>query len=263
MTLGLKITNVFKTWNPDGTDPVPAVRNLSLEVELGEFVVLLGPSGCGKSTLLYIVAGLENATEGSVTFDGLEVTEPSPERSLIFQEAALYPWLTVRDNITFGLKIAGQSPEKQEEAAERLLRLVGLVGAGDKRPHELSGGMRQRAALARALAMKPMVLLMDEPFAALDIQTRARMQGHLLNIWESSKASVLLVTHSIEEALALADRVVVFTARPGQIKAEIPISAARPRDMRSPEMIDLAIQCEALLAEEVEKSFKEQEQELA
>lgn len=263
MTLGLKISNVSKTWNPDGPEPVPAVRNLTLDVALGEFVVLLGPSGCGKSSLLYIVAGLEDATEGSVSFDGLEVTEPSPERSLIFQEASLYPWLTVRDNITFGLKMSGQSPQKRDEAAEKLLRLVGLVGAGSRRPHELSGGMRQRAALARALSMKPKVLLMDEPFAALDIQTRARMQGHLLNIWESSKASVLLVTHSIDEALALADRVVVFTARPGQIKAEIPINAPRPRDMRSPEMVELARQCEGLLAEEVEKSFREQEQELA
>ncbi|MCA0997234.1 ABC transporter ATP-binding protein [Alloyangia pacifica] len=257
--LGLSIKNVSKTWNPDGPEPVPAVRNLTLDVALGDFVVLLGPSGCGKSSLLYIVAGLEDATQGSVTFDALEITEPSPERSLIFQEASLYPWLTVKDNITFGLRIAGKSPREMDETAERLLRLVGLVGAGNKRPHELSGGMRQRAALARALAMKPKVLLMDEPFAALDIQTRARMQKHLLDVWESSGASVLLVTHSIDEALALADRIVVFTARPGQIKAEIRLDQARPRDLRSPEMIDLARRCEALLAEEVEKSFKEQE----
>ncbi|MBC57550.1 MAG: ABC transporter ATP-binding protein [Confluentimicrobium sp.] len=259
MTLGLSIKTVSKMWNPDGPEPVSALSNLSLDVAIGEFVVLLGPSGCGKSTLLYIVAGLEAATQGSVTFDGLEVTAPSPERSLIFQEASLYPWLTVKDNITFGLKIAGHSLEKREKAADRLLRIVGLAGAGDRRPHELSGGMRQRAALARALSMEPKVLLMDEPFAALDIQTRARMQKHLLDIWETSGASVLLVTHSIEEALALADRVVVFTARPGQIKAQLSIDAPRPRDLRSPEMIELARQCEALLAEEVEKSFQEQE----
>jgi NitT/TauT family transport system ATP-binding protein len=175
MTLGLSLKNVSKIWNPESPDPVPAVLNLSLEVKNGEFVVLLGPSGCGKSSLLYVVAGLEGATQGSVTFDGLEITTPSPERSLIFQEASLYPWLTVQDNITFGLKIAGATETKMAKAADRLLRLVGLVGAGDKRPHELSGGMRQRAALARALAMEPKVLLMDEPFAALDIQTRARM----------------------------------------------------------------------------------------
>ena len=145
------------------------------------------------------------------------------------------------------------------ELGQRVGENVGLGGAGDKRPDELSGGMRQRAALARALAMDPKVLLMDEPFAALDIQTRARMQEHLLTIWRASGASVLLVTHSIDEALALADRIVVFTARPGQIKAEIAIDAPRPRDLRSPEMIDLARRCEALLAEEVTKAFQEQE----
>lgn len=257
--LGLSIANVSKVWNPDGADPVPAVTNLTLDVALGEFVVLLGPSGCGKSSLLYIVAGLENATSGTVTFDGLPVTQPSPERSLIFQEAALFPWLSVRDNVGFGLSIRGGQPEVRKEKVDALLRMVGLGGAGDRRPDELSGGMRQRAALARALAMDPKVLLMDEPFAALDIQTRARMQDHLLTIWRASGASVLLVTHSIDEALALADRIVVFTARPGQIKAEITVDAPRPRDLRSPDMIDLARRCEALLAEEVSKAFKEQE----
>jgi NitT/TauT family transport system ATP-binding protein len=257
--LGLSIANVSKVWNPDGADPVPAVTNLTLDVALGEFVVLLGPSGCGKSSLLYIVAGLEDATSGTVTFDGLPVTQPSPERSLIFQEASLFPWLSVRDNVGFGLSIRGGLPGLRAEKVEKLLRKVGLGGAGDKRPDELSGGMRQRAALARALAMDPKVLLMDEPFAALDIQTRARMQDHLLTIWQASGASVLLVTHSIDEALALADRIVVFTARPGQIKAEIKVDTARPRDLRSPEMIDLARRCEALLAEEVTKAFKEQE----
>ena len=257
--LGLSITNVSKVWNPDGPTPVPAVTNLTLDVAVGEFVVLLGPSGCGKSSLLYIVAGLEEATSGTVTFDGLPVTKPSPERSLIFQEAALFPWLSVRDNVGFGLSIKGGLPGLRAEKVDKLLRMVGLGGAGDKRPDELSGGMRQRAALARALAMDPKVLLMDEPFAALDIQTRARMQEHLLTIWRASGASVLLVTHSIDEALALADRIVVFTARPGQIKAEIAIDAPRPRDLRSPEMIDLARRCEALLAEEVTKAFQEQE----
>ena len=257
--LGLSIANVSKVWNPDGPNPVPAVTNLTLDVALGEFVVLLGPSGCGKSSLLYIVAGLEDATSGSVTFDGLPVTQPSPERSLIFQEASLFPWLSVRDNVGFGLSIKGGQPGARKDKVDALLRMVGLGGAGDRRPDELSGGMRQRAALARALAMDPKVLLMDEPFAALDIQTSARMQDHLLTIWRASGASVLLVTHSIDEALALADRIVVFTARPGQIKAEITVETPRPRDLRSPEMIDLARRCEALLAEEVTKAFKEQE----
>ncbi|OSP53406.1 ABC transporter ATP-binding protein [Pseudoruegeria sp. SK021] len=259
MTLGLSISNVTKTWNPDGSSPTPAVRNLTLDVNLGEFVVLLGPSGCGKSSLLYMVAGLEEATSGSITFDGLEITQPSPERSLIFQEAALFPWLSVRDNVGFGLQIKGITQTKRRQKVDDLLKLVGLAGAGDKRPHELSGGMRQRAALARALAMDPKVLLMDEPFAALDIQTRARMQDHLLRIWRETGASVLLVTHSIDEALALADRIIVFTSRPGQIKAEIKIDQPRPRDLHSPEMVDLARRCDALLAEEVNKAFAEQE----
>ena len=259
MTLGLSIKGVFKTWNPNSTNPVSALQNINLDVSLGEFVVLLGPSGCGKSSLLYILAGLEQASAGIAEFDGLTILKPSPERGLIFQEASLYPWLTVKDNITFGLKIKGLSSSKREIAAERLLKLVGLMGAGDHRPNQLSGGMRQRAALARALAMEPKVLLMDEPFAALDIQTRARMQTHLLDIWQASQASIILVTHSIDEALALADRVVIFTSRPGQIKDEIIVKEPRTRDLRSPKMIELARRCEELLAEEVDKAFKEQE----
>ena len=259
MTLGLSIKEVYKTWNPNSANPVSALQNINLDVSLGEFVVLLGPSGCGKSSLLYILAGLEQASAGITEFDGFPILKPSPERSLIFQEASLYPWLTVKDNITFGLKIKGLSSSKREIAAERLLKLVGLMGAGDHRPNQLSGGMRQRAALARALAMEPKVLLMDEPFAALDIQTRARMQTHLLDIWQASQASIILVTHSIDEALALADRVVIFTSRPGQIKDEIIVKEPRTRDLRSPKMIELARRCEELLAEEVDKAFKEQE----
>ena len=259
MAKGLSITNLTKTWNADGPAPVPAVRNLSLDVEPGEFVVLLGPSGCGKSSLLYIAAGLEEPTSGKITFDDLPITEPSPERSLIFQEAALFPWLTVRDNVGFGLSIRGGQPAARAERVEALLKQVGLGGIGDRRPDQLSGGMRQRVALARALAMKPKLLLMDEPFAALDIQTRARMQDHLLAVWRDSGASVLLVTHSIDEALALADRIIVFTARPGQIKAELKIDAPRPRDLYAPDMVALARECEALLAEEVTKAFAEQE----
>ena len=259
MTLGLQIKNISKTWNPDSFNPVVALKNINLDVTLGEFVVLLGPSGCGKSSLLYILAGLEDATKGVAEFDGHQILKPSPERGLIFQEASLYPWLTVKDNITFGLKISGLSISKREAAADRLLKLVGLKGTGDQRPHQLSGGMRQRAALARALAMEPKVLLMDEPFAALDIQTRSRMQTHLLDIWQASQASILLVTHSIDEALALADRVIIFTSRPGKIKDEIKVNEPRPRDLRSPKMIKLARRCEELLAEEVEKAFKEQE----
>jgi NitT/TauT family transport system ATP-binding protein len=259
MTLGLTMQSVSKTWNPDGPEPVPALKDVSIDVALGEFVVLLGPSGCGKSSLLFMVAGLEPPTGGAITFDGLAVSEPGPERSLMFQESSLFPWLSVGDNVAFGLKIRGVAPGKRAERVDALLKRVGLAGAGDRHPSELSGGMRQRVALARALAMDPKVLLMDEPFAALDIQTRARMQNHLLQMWSATQCSVLLVTHSVEEALALADRIIVFTARPGEIKAEIKIDEPRPRDQYSPRMIELAKHCGGLLRDEVEKAFREQE----
>ena len=178
---------------------------------------------------------------------------------MIFQEASLYPWLTIADNVSFGLKLHGVSASERRASALELLRKVGLSDAANKRPDELSGGMRQRAALARALAMHPKVLLMDEPFAALDIQTRAKMQGHLLDTWRASGASVLLVTHSIEEALALADRIVVFTARPGRIKEIVPVDLPRPRSMRDPQIIALQQQLADLLADEVDRAFLEQE----
>jgi NitT/TauT family transport system ATP-binding protein len=178
---------------------------------------------------------------------------------MIFQEASLYPWLSIADNVSFGRKLQGVAASERRSIALELLRKVGLSDAANKRPDELSGGMRQRAALARALAMQPKVLLMDEPFAALDIQTRAKMQGHLLDAWLASGASVLLVTHSIEEALALADRIVVFTARPGRIKEIVPVDLPRPRSMRDPQLIALQQQLADLLADEVDRAFLEQE----
>jgi NitT/TauT family transport system ATP-binding protein len=178
---------------------------------------------------------------------------------MIFQEASLYPWLTIADNVTFGLKLQGVFPEKRQRIAQDLLLKVGLADAANKRPDELSGGMRQRAALARALSMRPKVLMMDEPFAALDIQTRAKMQSHLLEAWRASGASVLLVTHSIDEALALADRIVVFTARPGRIKDIVPVDLPRPRSLRDPRCIELSQRLADLLADEVDRAFLEQE----
>jgi NitT/TauT family transport system ATP-binding protein len=251
--------NLRKVWNPGTSKALTAIDGLSLDVAPGEFVVLLGPSGCGKSSLLYMVAGLESPTAGELLCDGKPITGPAPDRGMIFQEASLYPWLTVAENVSFGLKIQGIPAAERAAAAQVLLRKVGLADAGGKRPDELSGGMRQRAALARALAMKPKVLMMDEPFAALDIQTRAKMQGHLLEAWQASGASVLLVTHSIEEALALADRIVVFTARPGRIKQIVQVDLPRPRSMRDPRMIELQQQLADLLADEVDRAFLEQE----
>jgi NitT/TauT family transport system ATP-binding protein len=253
------IEGVSKIWNPDGATPLLALDDLSFEVKRGEFVVLLGPSGCGKSTLLYMIAGLESTSAGRIECDALPVTGPSSERGMIFQEASLYPWLTLAENVTFGLGLRGMSAQQRREVAGKLLRKVGLGDMLDKRPDELSGGMRQRVAVARALAMQPMVLMMDEPFAALDVQTRAKMQDFLLEIWRDSGASVILVTHSIDEAIALADRIVVFTSRPGRVKCDLSIDLPRPRNPRDPACRLLNDQLTDLLADEVDRAFADQQ----
>ena len=255
----ISMRRLGKVWNPGTLKALTAIEDLDLEVAAGEFVVLLGPSGCGKSSLLYMVAGLEPPSCGELLCEGLPITGPAPDRGMIFQEASLYPWLTIADNVAFGLKLAGMPAPQREARALELLRKVGLGDAAAKRPEELSGGMRQRVALARALSMQPKVLMMDEPFAALDVQTRAKMQGHLLEIWRSSQASVLLVTHSIEEALALADRIVVFTARPGRIKEIVPVDLPRPRASRDARYVALQQHLADLLADEVDRAFLEQE----
>ena len=250
---------VGKTWAEGTVRAHEALRDIDLDIAPGEFVVLLGPSGCGKSTLLYLVAGLEAQTGGLIASFGDPVEKPSPDRSLIFQETSLFPWLTVWQNVSFGLSIRGAPEAERRAAATEALARVGLSAAVDKRPDELSGGMRQRVAVARALAMRPKVLLMDEPFAALDVQTRAKMQDFLLDVWRDSGASVLFVTHHIDEAVALADRVVVFTARPGRIKSILPIGLPRPRDPFSPEAEALRRQLTAELKAEVDRAFAEQE----
>lgn len=254
---------VGKTW-AEGTERAhEALRDIDLDVAPGEFVVLLGPSGCGKSTLLYLIAGLEPASTGEIWSFRDPATSPSPDRSLIFQETSLFPWLSVWQNVSFGLSIRGDNVEERRAVAKEALARVGLSEAFDKRPDELSGGMRQRVAVARALAMRPKVLLMDEPFAALDVQTRAKMQDFLLDVSKASGASVLFVTHSIDEAIALADRVVVFTSRPGRIKTIVPIAMPRPRDMFAPECVALRRQLTEALRSEVDRAFAEQEGALA
>jgi NitT/TauT family transport system ATP-binding protein len=250
---------VGKTWSPDSERAHVAIRDIDLDVAPGEFVVLLGPSGCGKSTLLYLIAGLETATTGELWSFGERVDDPSPERSLIFQETSLFPWLSVWQNVSFGLAIRGLPASDRRARAREALQRVGLSAAFDKRPDELSGGMRQRVAVARALTMRPKVLLMDEPFAALDVQTRVKMQDFLLDVWRDSGASVLFVTHHIDEAIALADRVVVFTARPGRIKTIVPIDLPRPRDPFSPEGERLRAELTELLKSEVDQAFAGQE----
>jgi NitT/TauT family transport system ATP-binding protein len=250
---------VTKVWAAGTARAHPALRDIDLDIAPGEFTVLIGPSGCGKSTLLYLVAGLEPETDGEIWSFGDRVAAPSPDRSLIFQETSLFPWLTVWQNVSFGLSIRGMRAAERKAVAREALHRVGLTEAIDKRPDELSGGMRQRVAVARALAMRPKVLLMDEPFAALDVQTRTKMQDFLLDVWRDSSASILFVTHHIEEAIALADRVVVFTARPGRVKTVVPIDIPRPRDPFSPRSEALRKELTDILRDEVDRAFAEQE----
>jgi NitT/TauT family transport system ATP-binding protein len=215
-----------------GGAPVQALQPVDLTVADNGFVTLLGPSGCGKSTLLRIVAGLDQPTSGRVLLDGSEVAGPGPDRGMVFQSYTLFPWLTVRENIGFGLREKGLPRAEQERISGLYLQRVGLHGFADHHPRQLSGGMQQRTALARALANDPAILLLDEPFGALDNQTRALMQELLLGIWEQDRKTVLFVTHDIDEAIFMASEVVVLTARPGRIKARVPIPLPHPRDYR-------------------------------
>ena len=216
---------------PAGRDkpPMPALLPVDLAVADGEFITILGPSGCGKSTLLRIVAGLDRPTTGRVVLDGREVTRAGPDRGMVFQSYTLFPWLTVRQNIAFGPRERGLPPTEQQRTADDFIARVGLTGFADHYPKQLSGGMQQRTALARALANDPGILLLDEPFGALDNQTRSLMQELLLGIWEAMRKTVLFVTHDIEEAVFMANRVIVISARPGRIKCELPIPLPHPR----------------------------------
>ncbi|NJO24290.1 MAG: ABC transporter ATP-binding protein [Sphingomonadales bacterium] len=206
-----------------------AIADISLDVAEGEFVSILGPSGCGKSTLLYIVGGFVQPTEGTVTVDGKPVTGPGPDRGPVFQEFALFPWKTVLGNVMYGPLERGMAKSKAEERARALIALVHLTGYENFYPKELSGGMKQRVAIARTLAYGPSILLMDEPFGALDAHTRTGLQNELLEIWERDRKTVLFVTHSVEEAIFLSDRVVVLTRSPGRIKETVRIDLPRPR----------------------------------
>ncbi len=244
------LSKVFTT----GKRRIVALEGMSIDVADGEFVCLLGPSGCGKTTVLRIIAGLEPATDGAVLVHGKKVESAGPERGMVFQEFALFPWRTVRRNIEFGLEIRGVSEKSRHEMSSDLIDLVGLKGFEDAHPDELSGGMRQRVGIARALANEPTVLLMDEPFGSLDAQTRNLMQKELLRIWSATKKTVLFVTHSVDEAVFLADRIVVMTARPGTVREIIPVSLPRPRDRTSAEFIAVRGRVLAELDEEFEKA---------
>jgi NitT/TauT family transport system ATP-binding protein len=252
----VRVESVTKTYPGPGGVPLVALEDVSLDVGDGEFVTILGPSGCGKSTLLQVVAGLEAPTGGRVRFD--DAPPGVPLTGVVFQEHALFPWRTVRDNITFGLEVRGVSAAERRDAARRLLALVGLDGFADRYPHHLSGGMRQRVAIARALAVEPALLLMDEPFSALDAQSRALMQLELLALWERTRRSILYVTHQIQEAVLLGDRVVVMTRRPGRIRAILSVPLSRPRDERTmldPRFVSLVDECWQLIKHDAREAL--------
>ncbi|MDQ8024104.1 MAG: ABC transporter ATP-binding protein [Moraxellaceae bacterium] len=232
---------------------IDAVSNVSLDVQPGEFVSIIGPSGCGKSTLLNIVAGFLKPSDGKVLLDGAPIKGPGADRGVVFQQYSLFPWMSVRKNVEFGLKMQGVSANARTSAARTLLGLAGLLAFENHYPDQLSGGMKQRVGIVRALATSPQVMLMDEPFGALDSQTRVVMQEILTNMWQQLRLSVMFITHDIEEAVFLSDRVYVMTARPGRIKAEIPIPLPRPRtpDMTSsPTFLALVRQLKSLIREE-------------
>ena len=229
MTPFIAIDAVEKTFSRRGADVV-ALKHIDLDVGLGEFVCLLGVSGCGKSTLLKIIAGLEQPSAGRVLIDGAPLAGPHAEAGVVFQDHGLFPWMTARKNVAFNLKARGVAAAARARITDELIATVGLAGFEDKYPHELSGGMRQRVGIARALTTKPKLLLMDEPFGALDAQTRSVMQTELLRIWALYRTSVLFVTHGVEEAIYLADRIVIMTPRPGRIRRVVQVDLPRPRD---------------------------------
>lgn len=236
----INIKNISKAYEGEDGETVQALRNINLEIQDGEFVCIVGPSGCGKSTLLEIVAGLQKQTEGSVFLDDTPVNGPSRDIGVVFQDAALFPWRTIKRNILYGMETAGVPKKDQEERLEYYLQLMGLKGFENKYPSQLSGGMRQRAGIARTLIMNPKVTLMDEPFSAVDHLTRCTLQEELIRIREKEKKTVLFVTHDINEAVYLADRVILLTPRPGKIQSEYQIRLPHPRSRMDEYLVQTA-----------------------
>ena len=243
------VEGLCKTFRAGGRE-VAALDGIDLEVAPGELVCLLGPSGCGKSTLLNAIAGFTRPTAGGVRTGGRPVTGPGPDRAMVFQEYALFPWMTVEANVAFGLELRGEARPAIRARVDGLLRQLGLADFRDRFPKDLSGGMRQRVAIARVLAIDPPMLLMDEPFGALDALTRRDLQDELLRIWAELRKTIVFVTHGIEEAVYLADRVVVMTYRPGRVKRVVPVTLPRPRDTASVEFNRLKREVSQLVMEE-------------
>ena len=253
----VEVQHVFKSF-PHNGHRLPVLHDVSLTVAEGEFVCLLGPSGCGKSTLLHLIAGLERPDAGQVLVDGSPVTGPGPRRMVVFQDAALFPWLSVLGNVEFGLRMANVPKRERHTQAIAYIKLVHLSKFAHAYPHQLSGGMRQRVAIARALAMQPDILLMDEPFGSLDAQTRAVLQEELLEIWERTKRSVLFVTHNVREATGLADRVYVISSRPGRIKEVERIDVPRPRHAENARLLAYQHKIITSLGEEIAKVMQDE-----
>ncbi|KAA8884988.1 ABC transporter ATP-binding protein [Nocardia colli] len=258
MSAKLSLTGVHKQFAIRGSnEKFTAIQDVSLDLRDGEFLVLVGPSGSGKSTLLDLLGGLSKPTSGEILLDGKPITGPGLDRGIVFQQYALLPWRTARGNIEFGLEAKGLRRKERRAIAEHYLELVGLTGFGDRYPHELSGGMKQRVAIARSLAFDPEVLLMDEPFAALDAQTRESLQDELLRIWRATGKTVLFITHGIDEAVYLGQRVAVLTSRPGRIKAVVDVEIDREAggDIRSSERFrDYRHEIWTLLQSEVQRA---------
>jgi NitT/TauT family transport system ATP-binding protein len=257
MTAHIVIDNVSKVFDGDGRRMV-ALQDISLEIPHGQFVCLLGPSGCGKSTLLNALAGFAPPTSGRVLADGVPVAGPGPERGMVFQEYALFPWMTVEQNVGFGLEIKGMPRTQIAARVGELLKLLSLEDFAKRYPKDLSGGMRQRVAIARVLALDSPIMLMDEPFGALDALTRRNLQDELLRLWAELKKTVIFVTHSIEEAIYLADRIVVMTYRPGTIKRDILVDLPRLRDPAAPEFNALKRELGQLVMEEQQRHHNDE-----
>ncbi len=245
----LEVKNLSKEFESRGGS-VTALHDINFKTRQREFICVIGPSGCGKSTLIRILAGLETPTAGEMLLDGRPVSGPGPDRGMVFQGYTLFPWRTVRQNVMFGLEVAGRSRAHAEEEARHWIDLVGLSKFEKAYPHQLSGGMKQRVAIARALANQPRILLMDEPFGALDAQTRARMQAYLMEIWQNIDITVLFITHDLDEAIYLADRIVVLKAHPGEISEVIEVPVPQPRQpdqFLSPEFLATKLRLEQLI----------------
>jgi NitT/TauT family transport system ATP-binding protein len=234
---------------------VVAMEDVTLSIQEREFVAIIGPSGCGKSTFLYVIAGFEKPTGGELTLNGKPIEGPGPDRGVVFQEFVLFPWLTVLRNITLGLDIQGVKREEAEERALKWIRLTGLSGFENAYPSTLSGGMKQRVAIARALTYEPEVLLLDEPFGALDVQTKNYMIRDLQDLWQEANRTIVMITHSVSEAVHMADRVVVLSSRPSRVIADVRIDVPHPRDRRNPTMHRYEDEITAILSAEVDKAM--------